>query len=382
MQKRVLIVDFCHMAHTYFHSRYRLSTKVVVNGEVMEKDTTVQNSCVKNIHKWSNGGVYPTAVCFDRPVPCRKAFWQRAFPEMEIGSGKEYKGNREKMPDAMYEAVVDCENILRRAGVSCFSEKNYEADDLIFACIKRAKEKYPGMPIDIVTNDADLLPLVDDTVSIFLRSRKGTYAVDKALEKAHYVQVTPENYQSVVEDLSAYKGFEIPYNTLLLHKLLRGDSSDQFHRKDISRVFPKSKYNDMIYCMIADNINFSEIFRYGSPTYTITNKVTGEEFQGTMEDALHSPDRKNLKMRMGNSEQLDAILEVLREYSPLTEEQLDIVKVVYLGMNLNQPYANPDPLLRRFEYKVGNSEGNDINPFDEIELQKAVSPLGINLKIK
>ena len=51
-------------------------------------------------------------------------------------------------------------------------------------------------------------------------------------------------------------------------------------------------------------------------------------------------------------------------------------------MNLNQPYANPDPLLRRFEYKVGNSEGNDINPFDEIELQKAVSPLGINLKIK
>jgi len=172
VDERVLIVDFSHQVYTYYHSRYRLSTSVVIDGVVYEKDTTVQSGCIKNIHRWSKGGSFPTAICFDRPVPARKAFWQSAFPEMAAGSGMEYKGNRESMPDAMFEAITDCERLLTSAGVPCFGMKNYEADDIVFACIKRAKEKYPGMKIDVVTNDADLLPLVDDTVSVFLRSKK------------------------------------------------------------------------------------------------------------------------------------------------------------------------------------------------------------------
>lgn len=382
MQKRVVIIDFNHQIHTYFHSNHRLSCKIVVNGEVIEKDTTVQSGCIKNVHRWSNGGVNPVAVCFDRPVPARKAYWQSAFEDMSVGSGKEYKGNRELMPDAMYEAITDCERIMRTAGISCFAKANYEADDLVFACIQRAKEKYPELPIDVITNDADLLPLVDEKVSVFLRSKKGTWAESKDIEKAHYIQVTPNNYQSVVEDLSAYKGFLIPYNTLLLHKLLRGDNSDNYQRKEISKMFPKSKYNIMVANMIEDYVNFDEIFRYGKPIYEIYNKVTGEKFNGTMEDALKSPDRNNLRKRIQNSEELDAILEVLRRYSPLNEEQLDTVKSIYLGMNLNQPYANTDKLLTRHEFQVGKSTEDDIHPFNEIELQKALQPLQIKLNIR
>lgn len=379
MQKRVVIIDFNHQIHTHYHSNHRLSARVVVNGEVIEKDTTIHNGCLKNIWRWSKGGSYPTAVCFDRPVPARKAFWQSAFSDMEIGSGKEYKGNREKMPDAMYEAITDCESILRTAGVSCFARNNYEADDLVFACVQRAKEKYPGVPIDVVTNDADLLTLVDDTVSVFIRSRKGTWAESKDIEKNHYIQVTPKNFQSVVEDLSAYKGFCIPYNTLLLHKLLRGDSSDNFHRKEISKMFPKSKYNAMIEKMYLDDINFDEIFRYGKPIYEIYNVNTGEIFEGTLEEAKNSPNKSSLRKRVKDSEELEAILEVLRMYSPLSEEQLKIVRKVYLGMNLNQPYANNDKLLTRRDYVVGETESVDIDVFSEIELQKAVSPLQIKL---
>lgn len=381
MQKRVVIIDFNHQVYNFFHSNHRLSCRVVVDGEVIEKDTTMHNGCIKNIHRWSNGGVYPTAVCFDRTVPARKAFWQSCFSEMVPGSGKEYKGNREKMPEAMFEAISDCESILRMSGVSCFSKRNYEADDLIYACVQRAKEKYPGYPIDIISNDADLLTLVDDTVSVFLRSKKSTWAESKELEKAHYIQVTPNNFESVVEDLSAYKGFIIPYNALLLHKLLRGDTSDNFQRKEISRLFPKSKFNAMILKMLEDEINFDEIFRYSKPVYEIYNSVTGEIFQGTMQEALSSPDRKYLKKRMLDSEELQAILEVLRRYSNISEEQLEVVRNVYIGMNLNQPYANSDKLLTRHEYKVGKTENIDINPFSEIELQKAVSPLMIKLNI-
>ena len=379
MQKRVLIVDFNHQVHTFFHSKHRLSARVVIDGQPVEKDTTVHNSSLKNIWRWSKGGVYPTAVCFDRQVPSRKAFWQTAFPDMEIGSGKEYKGNREKMPEAMYEAISDCESILRTAGVSCFARKNYEADDLVYACVKRAKEKYPGCPIDVVTNDADLLTLVDDTVSVFLRSKKLTWAESKEIEKTHYIQVTPNNFQSVVEDLSAYKGFVIPYNSLLLHKLLRGDSSDNFLRKEISRMFPKTKYNDMIYRMLADDINFEEIFRYSSPTYEIYNIKSGEVFDGTLEEAKSSPFKSDLRKRVKDSEHLEAILEVLRMYSNLSEEQLGVVRKVYLGMNLNQPYANADKLLARKEYEVSKTEAVDIDTFSEIELQKAVSPLKIKI---
>lgn len=379
MEKRVVIVDFNHMVHTLYYSQHRLSIRVTENGEVRDKDTTIQNGAIKAVHRWSNHGFNPMAICFDRPVPARKAFWQSAFTDMQVGTSGEYKGGREKMTDTMFEGISDCERILRGAGVSCFAEPNFEADDLVFACVQRAKEKYPGMPIDVITNDADLLPLVDDTVSVFLRSKKGTYAESKELEKLHYVQVTPRNYQSVVEGLSAYKGFYMPYNSLLLHKLLRGDSSDGFCRKDIKKKFPAGKWNKLMEALIADSINFEEIFRYGKPTYRLLYKGTDEVFPGTFEEALNSPDKAKLYQKVGNSEELDVILEVLEEYTDLTKEQLESIEKTYWGMNLNQTYPNPDKMLARREYELAKNGHGDIDVFKESELQRIVSPLQIRL---
>ena len=381
VKKRVVIVDFNHMVHTYFHSGHRLSVRVNQGGVIMDKDTTIQNGCIKNIHRWSNGGINPTAVCFDRPVPARKNYWARKFSDMQEGSGKEYKGGREKMPDAMFTGSSDCEYILRSAGVSCYAAPNYEADDLVYACVKRAKELYPGMTIDIITNDAGLLPLVDDTVSVFIRSKKGTWAESKDIEKLHYIQVTPNNYQAIVEDMSAYKGFCIPYNTLLLHKLLRGDSSDQFKRSDISKMFPPKKYNALIQQLIDDDINLPEIFRYGEPRFEIYNAVTGSVWAGTKEEALASPDRANFKQRVVMSEELEAILTILGMYTSLSEEQLNAIAGVYTGMNLNQVYVGNSPVYTRKPFVV-NEKSGDIVPFSEINLQKAVAPLEIRLNIR
>lgn len=381
VNKRVVIIDFNHMVHTYYfgYGGKPLTVRVIENGESVEKNTTIQNGTLKNIFRWSNHGINPTAVCFDRPVPARKNFFYESFPDMVLGTDKEYKGGREKMPQVAFEACSDVERILRAAGVSCFAVPNYEADDLIYACIKRAKEKYPGMPIDVITNDADMLPLVDDTVSIFLRSKVGTYAEDKSIEKAHYIQVTPRNFEAVVENLSAYKGFRIPYNSLLLHKLLRGDMSDKFGRKDISRMFSATKYNAMIENMIADDVNFAEVFRYGDPTYKILYKGTDEPFNGTLEDALSSPDKSKLYQKIGNTEQLDGIITLLKEYSDITDEQAEAIEKVYWGMNLNQVYPNPDPTKARRAYVVGKKGNPDINQYKEIELQKMASTLQINL---
>lgn len=381
MNKRVIIVDFNHMAFNFYwmQSKTNFSCTVMENGVPVEKKTGIQNGTIKNIHRWSKGGTFPTAVCFDRPVPARKAFFAEAFPDMELGTDNEYKGGRERMPEDMFEGISDAESILRRAGVSVFSQNGYEADDLIYACVKRAKVKFPGMPIDIITNDADLLPLVDETVSVFLRSKKGTYAVDKSIEKNHYIQITPDNYQEVVEDLSAFKGFKLPYNTILLYKLLRGDASDKYKRKDISRMFSPNKFNAMIENMERDGVEMGRIFRYGDPQSKILYRDTGEEFKGTLKEALASPDKSRLYMKIQNTKEIDEIKELLHHYSSLSDEQLDHIEKTYWGMNLNQIY--PSKTNPRRAFVVGKNGVGDIEQYDEIELQKQLNPLQIRLKL-
>ena len=90
MQKRVVIVDVNHLVHMHYHSRVRLSTRVKVDGEYIEKDTTILNGVLKSLFRWSKGGSYPLVVCFDRPVPARKAFFQTYFPPIFVQNKAEH----------------------------------------------------------------------------------------------------------------------------------------------------------------------------------------------------------------------------------------------------------------------------------------------------
>ena len=347
METRVLIVDFNHMAHTYLNSGHRLSKTLEINGQIQTVDTTLQSGTIKAIHRWSRGGSYPTSVCFDSPIPCRKAYFAREF-DMPVDTDEGYKGGREGLSSSAYDAIGMTKDLLLQAGVSCVKRVNYEADDLVFAAVQVAKKTYPGAPIDIITNDADLIPLVDDIVSVFMRSRKGTYAERSDLEKMKYIQITPRNYQEVVQDLSSYNKYYVPYNTLLLHKLLRGDSSDKI--KGIRKMFPPRKYNELVMRMEEDWVDFGRLFRYGQ-----CDRIDKE----------------------GNSSsrELRDILRVLRRYIGEDEEVLEHIKKAYMGMNLNQEYKNLG--------KVSRESGRlkPMMPFNEVDLQRSVSRLGINLKL-
>lgn len=74
------------------------------------------------------------------------------------------------LSDDIYRAMDIVKEVLVESGISCFKMENYEARDLILACLDRAKEDYPDLPIDIISNDENILPLVDEQVSVFLRS--------------------------------------------------------------------------------------------------------------------------------------------------------------------------------------------------------------------
>lgn len=370
MKKRVIIVDFNHMAHTYMNSGHRLSKTVMINGQPKLIDTTIQNGTIKAIHRWSNGGAYPTAVCFDSPVPARKAYFAKSFG-MSVDGDKAYKGGRATMSGEMYEAIEMAKDLLISAGVSCYKGHNYEADDLVFACVERAKMDYPDCPIDVITNDADLLPLVDNQVSVFLRSKKMTWAESKELEKPHYVQVTPANYQGVVEGLSSYKKFFIPYNSLLLHKILRGDTSDNIGSNvaDIKKMFPPTKYNALIEVLIDHEKDFSSLFRYGRCVEKLVSIKTGEEVG-------KDHDRSDLAIKYEDPKELVEMIDTLCWYIE-DEEVLKHIRKMYRGMNLNQAYTGLGSISRRPARLK-----DPIKSFNEVALQSKVNPLGINLKLK
>lgn len=365
MKKRVVIVDFNHMAHTYMNSQHRLSKTVMINGEPQLIDTTVQSGTIKAIHRWSNGGSNPTAVCFDSPVPARKAYFSKAFG-MPIEGDTAYKGGRKSMSGDMFDAIGMVKDLLVASGVSCYKGHNYEADDLIFACIERAKIDYPGVPIDVITNDADLLPLVDDTVSVFLRSRKMTWAESPEIEKLHYIQVTPRNFQEVVEDLSSYKKFYMPYNSLLLHKLIRGDSSDTI--PGIKKAFPPRKYNQLLLDLEDSGVDLSKVFRYGKCVEKLVSIKTGEEVDDTH-------DRSDLAIKYEDPEELVNLIETLCWFIT-DEDTLSHIRKMYRGMNLNQAYTGFGSISRK-PARLKDS----IKTFNETELQAKVAPLGINLRL-
>lgn len=341
--KRVLIVDFNHMAYSLMFGAAPLSASVTMGGETKVYDTTIANGATKSIHRWSHQGYYPTAICFDRPCAPRKNYFKTAFDQQ---AGEGYKENRVGIRGEMMESITLTLQMLMQAGLSVYGATGYEADDLVQAAIVSAKENYPGLKIDVVTNDSDLIPLVDDEVSVFLRSRKTTWAEHKSIEKTKYVQVTPENYSEVSEDRTEYKNSKIlvPYNSLLLVKILRGDASDNI--AGLKKQFPPRKVNKLIEDLFNDK-----------------DLQAGLESLGTsMVDVF--------RYRPNGEELIRQVLSVHID----DEEILDNICKTYVGMNLNQPFDGGTPATTRTAARLQPAQG-----YDSMKLFRAMQQLGINL---
>lgn len=370
MEKRVVIVDYNHMVHQYLHGGAKpLSHTVMVDGKPRIIDTTVQAYTIKALHRWSNKGANPLAVCFDSPISCRKVYFAKQYSAQDIQEGKGYKAGRSSFPDQVYDAINMVANLLIQAGVSVYKARNYEADDLVFACVENAKALYPDLKIDIITNDTDLLPLVDDQVSVFMRSRKYTWAENSDIEKKNYVQVTPYNYQEFVQGLTKFKNLFMPYNSILLAKLLRGDDADGI----LGHPDYKPRHMKQLIAMLEDDGQpIEEIFRYGENTETIVYKATGEPVP---EHLINSIPEEQKEIKYGDPEVLTEMLGILSNY--IEDDDLDHVRFVYNGLNLNTAFPDlPSGSRRR--------PANIVNPIKSYyagDLQYQVSVLNIRLPI-
>lgn len=363
----VLIIDVSHLFYKYaYGGASNLTSTLNVNGIPTVVNTTLPTYTIKQIHRWSQGGLHPTVVCFDGRGSTRSRTGY--FIKNKLRDDAEgYKEGREKQDSRFYDGVNITMNLLINGGVCCLKGDGYEADDLIKAAVDKAKVDYPNLPIHIITGDADLVPLVDDQVSVFLSSKKMTFAESKEYERLHYVQLTPTNYQTYMEGLTEFKNLLVPYNTVLLKKLLRGDKSDKVP------AFPKftpTKYNNLINSLLEDGYDLSDMFRYDSPTETVCYRGTEEPIPTEL---IESTPKEQKMIKFGEPPCLTRMIEILSNY--LEPEVIQHIQTVYNGININGAFTGLGDELNRRPAKLNIPIGG----YQAENLQMSVSDVQIRL---
>lgn len=367
---RVVIVDVAHLFYKYaFGGAPPLSASILVDGVPQIVDTTLPTYVIKQIHRWSYFGAYPTVVCFDGKgsTASRKAY----FLKNSAGSGSpvNYKEGRKFQDKRFYEGINITGNLLSAGGVLILKKDGFEADDLIKVAVDQAKIQYPGVPIDVITGDTDLVPLVDDQVSVFLTSRKTTWAERPELEKRGYVQITPINYQSYIEGLSDNKKLFLPYNTLLLKKLLRGDKTDEIPGYP---KFTPTKFNNLVGSLVEDGYDLCDIFRYDAHIKRVVYRGIGTEIPPEELDSVPEDQRE---YRYDDPPALTKMCDILSGY--LDDDIIQHIRFVYRGINLNAAYLDLPAQLQRRPCMLTK----DIHKYSAGALQHAVNCVHIQLPV-
>ncbi len=370
--RRVLIIDVSHMFYKYaFSGCTPLSKTLMVDGVPTVVDTTITTHTIKQIHRWSLKGYNPTVVCFDGKggTRSRKAYFAQANGVNEHGEPIGYKESRKSQDARFYDGVNMTMNLLSQGGVCVLKADGYEADDLVKAAVDLAKKQYPDLPIDVITGDADLVPLVDDQVSVFITSRRLTWAEDKSIEKLHYMQLRPENYSEYMESLTAYKKLHLPYNTVLLAKLLRGDKSDDIQGYP---KFTPTKFNNLIQSLTEAGHNLEEICRYDAPVAEVRYRGTGDLIPA---DLVESTPKEQKEIVFSEPPTLTRLVNALSDF--VDDDVIRHVKLIYNGINLNGAFQGlPDSFNRAPAVLT-----TDIKGYVASKLQGAVSVLDINLPV-
>ncbi len=267
---RYVLIDYMHLAHRCIVAE-PLSVTVPINGEIQVVDTTIPNYTIKNIFSYAGRGLFHTGVFFEGGSDYRK----NHFKQDGSGDGSGYKGDRTQQKGSFYTGINLSIQLMMQGKVSLYRVGGYEADDLIYNMIQAIKEKDKETPIDIITNDSDLLPLVDDQVSVYIRGTR-EYNEDGCPTRRLYYQVTPNSWDDYLSYTSAYKNFKIPYNSMLLFKLIRGDKSDNV--AGACKGFGGKKYSALMDKMIEDGVDFPTVFRYGNNFDEVMKPVLSKYF--------------------------------------------------------------------------------------------------------
>lgn len=359
----VWIIDFNHVIHRYFNAMKAGNVNLSATVEVervdeygitfLEKvvvDTGVLSGVLKAFVKLSGNGSNPMVICHDSKNISRKAYFRDKISSGEIYSSRgAYKDTRVSMNPHWKKSADLCLTLLKNTGAYVIGKEDYEADDLIAEAVRVAKLQYPDLPICILANDLDLAPLIDEQVSLYKTPTKLTFAFDGYPSVKSYGQITPRNYQRVLEDTTLVKklGTGAPYNMLLLSKIIRGDSSDNI---DCMKGFYRKpqRLKDMIQGILENEPDYADIFRYYHWKSIYKNKETGDTYTEYPRHLINKSNKNQWKIELeAPAQQMGRMGEVLGKYGMSDEEIFEFFHR-YHGMNLNGAFIWSDnPKERR-----------------------------------
>ena len=154
-KQKLAIIDGNALIHRAFHALPPLATK---KGELVNAIygfITILFKTIKDIK--------PThlVVTFDLKGP--------TFRHEEF---KEYKAQRKKQPDELYEQIPKTKEIVEAFNIPVYQKQGFEADDLIATIRDKIEKVDKEIEIYVVTGDLDTLQLIDDQTRVYTL-RKG-----------------------------------------------------------------------------------------------------------------------------------------------------------------------------------------------------------------
>lgn len=180
-----------------------------------------------NSHGFPTGGIFNTLKCFsgkgfdptkDQVLFC---FDRKTRQTDENGESTGYKEGRKRWTSSMYFQAKLLEEMLQKCGFYVFFQENRESDEGIIQYARKFINSFEHTYI--YGTDRDLTCVV---------SPKSTLVSTHS----NVVSVTMENYSYAVAP-----GEFIPYNTTLLYKIFRKDTSDT-----IKGILNPSQFQDLI----------------------------------------------------------------------------------------------------------------------------------------
>jgi DNA polymerase-1 len=133
------------------------------------------------------------------------ATFDRGLPAARVEMYKEYKAQRQTMPDDLRSQFALVRRILDVYAIPIVEMDGEEADDVIATLAAKARSE--GAQVDVVTGDLDLLQIVDERTTV-LATRRGISDLGRYDPAAVF-----ERFELVPEQLPDYRG-------------LKGDPSD------------------------------------------------------------------------------------------------------------------------------------------------------------
>lgn len=384
MSKIVWVVDFNHLIHKYFQGMrakgVTLTADVAVERvdsmgsvyiENVVVDTTVLSAMLKFFaNRLSGAGYNPMVICADSKIWSRKEYMKDLLKRE--GKGGTYKSGRPKLAPDWWSSAELCLNLLKSIGVCVLKKDNYEADDLIAEAVRVAKIQYPNNPICVLTGDLDMVPLVDEQVSVYMYPATQTFAEGGYPELNNYEQITPRSYKRILERKTSVKklGGFADYNTLLATKIIRGDNSDTI--PCMQGFFRKPKRLVDLLQNVSETEGFKE-FKYEPCEVHYEHKPTGKcysvlPYQRQL-DRYNAPTLASVPFSTEGlsetfqasdwfvkieepTEKVDAMVSALQKHG-LTDDEGEQFKDRYRAMNLNGAFLfMSNPQQRRKPYRM------------------------------